>query len=392
MTTARLLHPPAEVVQEPSLRELVVCSLEPWDDVWRRNQFLADELLRRVPLLRLLFVEPPADVLFELSRRRRPVGARIRVLRDDGRLHTLRPLKPLPRRLGSFSDWWIQRSVVDAARRLGFTRPTLWLNDVNYAPLIRRMQWPCVYDVTDDWLLAPLATREIARLRALDQVALADAAEVVVCSPALAASRGEGRAVTLIPNGVDAEHFGRARPRPVDLPPEPTAVYVGTLHEARLDVDLVIALARSLRTLSVVLVGPDALARPAGRRLASEPNIHLLGPKAYAEVPAYLQHANVLVVPHLVTAFTESLDPIKAYECLAVDTPTVATPVAGFRELGGSITVAPRDSFAKAVEATLSAPLTRRAEGAGAGWDERARMFELVLIRAGDTATRSPRQ
>ncbi len=49
-------------------------------------------------------------------------------------------------------------------------------------------------------------------------------------------------------------------------------------------------------------------------------------------VPGYLQHADVLVVPHLVTPFTDSLDPIKLYEYRAVGRPVVATPVAGVRD------------------------------------------------------------
>jgi glycosyltransferase involved in cell wall biosynthesis len=107
-------------------------------------------------------------------------------------------------------------------------------------------------------------------------------------------------------------------------------------------------------------------------------------------VPAYLQHADVLLVPHRVTPFTESLDPIKAYECLAVETPVVATPVAGFRELAGYVTVAPRESFVTAVEATLSDPPRRSAAGgpAPASWADRARTFELILMRAGDDAAR----
>ena len=58
--------------------------------------------------------------------------------------------------------------------------------------------------------------------------ALAGAAEVVVCSPDLARSRGARRDVTLVPNAVDATHLRRARQRPVDLPEGPTAVYVGS--------------------------------------------------------------------------------------------------------------------------------------------------------------------
>ncbi len=395
MSTARRLVTTADGAEAPAdaspLRELVVCSLEPWDDVWRRNQFLAEELLRRRPALRILFVEPAADVLFELSRRRRPTGAHTSVLRG-GRLYAFRPLKPLPRRCGSFSDRWLHRSVVVATQRLGFTQPTLWLNDVNYAPLIRRTRWPSVYDVTDDWLLAPFAPREIARLQALDALALDDADEVVVCSPALAASRGRDRAVILIPNGVDTEHFRRARPRPADLAPAPTAVYVGTLHESRLDVELIIELAQSVSSLSVVLVGPDALSAAARARLEAQPTIFVLGPRAYADVPAYLQHADIVIVPHLVTPFTESLDPIKAYECLAVQTPTVATPVAGFRELGASIRVASRESFVSAVQETLAAPLPRYAATDAASWEDRARAFERALMRAGGRAGHEVRQ
>ena len=211
-------------------------------------------------------------------------------------------------------------------------RPMLWINDVTYAPLIARTGWPSLYDVTDDWLLAPFEPRQLQRLRRLDALALAQADEVVVCSPALAESRGTTRPVSLVPNGVDVEHFRRPRPRPPDLPAAPTAVYVGSLHEARLDVELVADLADALPQLNVVLVGPDSLDRESHDLLARRPSMHLLGARPYADVPAYLQHADVVIVPHRVSPFTESLDPIKAYECLAITTPTVATPVAGFRE------------------------------------------------------------
>ena len=59
----------------------------------------------------------------------------------------------------------------------------------------------------------------------------------------------------------------------------------------------------------------------------------LLGAREHTAVPAYLKNADVLVVPHVVTEFTDSLDPIKVYEYLAAGRPVVSTPVAGFREL-----------------------------------------------------------
>jgi hypothetical protein len=99
-------------------------------------------------------------------------------------------------------------------------------------------------------------------------------------------------------------------------------------------------------------------------------------------VPGYLQHADVVFIPHLVNAFTETLDPVKAYECLAIGQPTVATPVAGFRELADSLTVAPRESLVDAVAAALAGNGMSHAPSAVPTWDDRASVFESVLTRA----------
>lgn len=365
-----------------ALRELVVCSLDPWDEVWRRNQFFTDILLQRHPDLRVLFVEPPADPLFDLSGRHRPTFPRLRKLPPDGRLRTFRPLKPLPRKVGPLADRLVLAQVRATARVLGFSRPILWVNDVTYAPLIASTNWPALYDVTDDWLLAPFSSRELERLRRLDDMATREAAEVVVCSPALAKSRGASRPVTLIPNGVDVDHFRRPRDRPSDLPGSPVAVYVGSLHDARLDVGLIGNVARALPEVSFAFVGPNSLSDESRRVFEELSNVFSLGPRPYERVPGYLQHADVVIVPHQVSPFTESLDPIKAYECLAVSTPTVATPVAGFRELRAALHVVDREVFAERIAEVLSqrAPTTTAAQPAG--WRERATEFEQALARA----------
>jgi glycosyltransferase involved in cell wall biosynthesis len=368
--------------EKAALRELVVCSLEAWDDVWRRNQFFTDILLRRNSTLRVLFIEPAADPLFDLWSRRAPVLPRLRSISADGRLLAFRPLKPLPRRFGHVADTLVRSQVELATRLVGFSRPTLWINDVTYAPLIARTRWPSIYDVTDDWLLAPFSPRELERLQRLDELALAEADEVVVCSPALAATRGARRPVSLVPNGVDVEHFRRPRARPHDLPESPVAVYVGSLHDSRIDVGVVIELAEALPQLRLVFVGPNSLSHRSQRLLDALPNVLLLGARPYRDVPAYLQHADVVIVPHRVTPFTESLDPIKAYESLAVGVPTVATPVSGFRGLDGAVTVATGPSFTAAVESTLTEPPKQRPVSELVSWEERAREFEQVAICA----------
>jgi teichuronic acid biosynthesis glycosyltransferase TuaH len=249
-----------------------------------------------------------------------------------------------------------------------------------------------LYDVTDDWLLAPFAPRELERLRQLDSLALAVADEVVVCSQALAVSRGAQRAVSLVPNGVDVEHFRRPRPRPHDLPELPIAVYVGSLHDARIDVELVVELARALPQLSLVFVGPNSLGDQSQRIFNEIPNVLLLGPRPYDEVPAYLQHADIVIVPHRISPFTESLDPIKVYECLVVDTPTVATPVAGFRDYPSQLNIADRDVFAARVADRLVRPVPPVHKVEPPNWENRAEAFEGVLSRAAADSVRTTRR
>jgi glycosyltransferase involved in cell wall biosynthesis len=156
-------------------------------------------------------------------------------------------------------------------------------------------------------------------------------------------------------------------------------VYVGTLHRERLDVSLVARLAQALPA-HVVLVGPIAL-DAAGIAELRDAGVALLGPRPYAEIPAYLQHAGVVVVPHLVNDFTESLDPIKAYECLAVGRPTVTTPVAGLRDLGEPVHVVGPDGFVAAVSELLAAPRPTVVVDVPT-WRERALAFAEALRAA----------
>jgi teichuronic acid biosynthesis glycosyltransferase TuaH len=370
------------------LRELVVCSLKAWDQVWNRNNFLTDALLRRNPDLRVLFVEPPVDPLFDLSKRRRPALPRLRTITSDGRLRVLRPIKSLPRRVGPLSDALLRIQVRAAARQFRLSKPVLWINDVTYAPLVRQTGWRSVYDVSDDWLLAPFAKREIGRLRELDELALEAADQVIVCSKALADTRGATRSVWLVPNAVDVAHFRKPRPHPGDLPSKPVALYAGTAHDARIDVALVAELAEALPDVSIVFVGPNALSRSSQQLLDRIPNVVFLGPRPYLELPAYLHHADVLIVPHLVTPFMESLDPIKAYECMAIPTPTVATPLPGFREHPGAFHVVPREKFPARVAQVLSGRSRPTAEVEPPSWEERAEVFEAALRAALETPKR----
>lgn len=364
-------------------RDLVVLSLEPWDDVWRRNQYLVDGLLRHDPSLRVLFVEPSNDVLHSVvSGRGVKRGRGLRAAHGyDGRLRLFQPDKVLPRVAGPAADALLRRDVLRAVAQSDLAEPLLWVNDPSWAGLVASTGWPSLYDMTDDWLAADRPARELERIASNEAVLMRRCRVVVVCSTGLLHTRGEERDVVLIPNAVDVSRYRLPRKRPTDLP-ERSALYVGTLHEDRLDVELVLRTADAAASVqgSVVLVGPSALAASNAERLASHPAVVMLGPQPFAEVPAYLQHASVLMVPHVVSAFTDSLDPIKLYEYLAVGRPVVSTPVAGFRSLESeALTVTDGEGFPVAVAALLSDPEPTILEEDVPDWSSRVAAYAEVL-------------
>lgn len=127
------------------------------------------------------------------------------------------------------------------------------------------------------------------------------------------------RRTALIPNGVNFSHFaGKARAMPVDLAaiPRPIAVYVGAIEEW-FDFELVREASRQLPGVSFVLIGPEKLAR---ERLHGLPNVHLLGRRKYDDLPAYLQHCDVGIIPFNVrghATLINHVNPLKLYEYLA---------------------------------------------------------------------------
>src|SRR5262249_503157 len=98
------------------------------------------------------------------------------------------------------------------------------------------------------------------------------------------------------PNGVDFHHYASRRLPP---PPEysrltgPIPVHLCVLP-SRFHFAWIRAAGSRLPQLSFVLVGPDTLARKECRGVK---NVHLLGFRDHALVPAYLQHAHVGLVP-----------------------------------------------------------------------------------------------
>lgn len=346
-----------------SIETVALLSLEPWDQVWRRNQHLASGLVSSCAARRVLYISPPVGGAQLRSTRATPLPG----------IDVVTPPLLFPRRYGGHRllAAWLRRAVRDA--------DVVWVNDPVAGRGLLAMSKPLVYDVTDDWRCMPQRDRQRAAIVAAED-ALARRATTVVCSPTLAErwKTRYGVDATLIPNAVDVDAIRTASPRVYD-DHLPAAVYVGTLHENRLDVGLVEALARD-RATQVHLVGPDHLQEASRARLVAA-GVTIHGAVSSAEVPAWLTGADVLICPHLVDEFTMSLDAIKAHEYLATDEPIVATASCGFQSLTApGLTLAGSTAFVAAVRAAVgTGPFDR---GPQPPWADSVMRFASVLRAA----------
>ena len=371
------------------MRDVIFISLENWDGIWRRNQFLCAEWLRRFPEMRLLFVGRPKDISHAV-RTASVAGLRRPLLSRESEfsgLAVLNPLKLFPNSLPgcrTLNLALLRFQILQAARRVGLRSPLLWINDHCAAPLAGRLgERAVVYDITDDWTLMPAnVENERRRIREMDAALCHRADLVVVCSKALEVSRKSlCRKMIMVPNGVDAAHYRSCLSQRGKTSGAPVFGYIGTLHADRLDLGLVVELARRRTDARVVLCGPDFLTEEDRKALRAASNIELREQVHYRDVPEVIAEFDVCILPHRCTPFTESLNPIKLWEYLASGKPVVATPVAGFRERAHLCHLAQgADAFVRAcAEALVEDPArisARQREAESNSW--RARSEQLL--------------
>jgi glycosyltransferase involved in cell wall biosynthesis len=129
--------------------------------------------------------------------------------------------------------------------------------------------------------------------------------------------------------GVDVAHFGSALTRELKLPPEiaelgpaPVLGYFGVIDE-RIDYELLAKLADARSDWHIVMVGPTAKVDPA--EFPKRANLHFIGGRSYAQLPAFAKGFSVAMMPFALNAATEFINPTKALEYMAAGRPVVST-------------------------------------------------------------------
>jgi glycosyltransferase involved in cell wall biosynthesis len=305
---------------------IVHCHLR-WDGVWQRPQQFLSRLSQRH---RVLFVEGPnlresdeAPTCELLPVSAYPNVTVLRTFFPSSRFHD-----------GQWVDSERCRLLQEALRGPlagKFDRPVQWFYDPMAAPahISKFHERAVVYDCMDELSQFKFAPPEIIT-RERELLAKAD----VVFAGGRRMCQSKSR---FNPNchfygcGVDVKHFSQARAAQTEVPQdiqfgEGTFVlgYFGVVDE-RLDYELIGKLAEANPHWHVAIIGPACKVDPS--HFPQHPNLHWLGRREYAQLPAYTKGFDVCLMPFAMNEATEYINPTKALEYMATGRPIVSTPV-----------------------------------------------------------------
>jgi glycosyltransferase involved in cell wall biosynthesis len=190
--------------------------------------------------------------------------------------------------------------------------------------LRERRDWRIVYDCMDEWADFPAIGRELL----VEEERLVRVADLVTVTAALLEQKWKGvaRNCMLVRNGVDFDFFARhCTPNGIlEGIKRPIVGYYGALADW-VDLELIAGVARRRPDWNFVLLGDIFVKDLAG--LDALPNVQLLGRRPYQEMPKYLYHFDVCLVPFKLNDVTHAVDPVKFYEYISAGKPVVAVPL-----------------------------------------------------------------
>jgi glycosyltransferase involved in cell wall biosynthesis len=308
---------------------------------------------------------------------------------SDAEPANLIPMAPLPwrwarplYRLGYNQLLWTLPSIAGLLRRQGIRRPDLLIIDQPYFVGLERSlnARTTLYRATD--LYAEM-TNDATCVAAEKEILRSADGWIATSQPVFDHLHrlAPGKPGLLLENGVDTGHFSTEQPLPSEYRsmPGPRLIYAGAI-DRRFDAAAARKLAIAMPEASILLIG--LVEDGAGEALAQGGplgNLHLLGPRPYASLPGYFQHADaglILLNDHPANG---GRSPMKLYEYAAAGLPVVSRGTGEIARRGDSFVFLYNGSD-EVIDATARA-LTKRAElgtalrdaAMSASWSAKAR-------------------
>ena len=287
----------------------------------------------------------------------------------------------------------LELQVGRAIERLGLRRVISFIYNPTAGVVARRLgEELVVYHCVDEFTAMAGVPPQLAESedRLLDKADL-----VIVSSERLLRAKAPRCARSiLVRHGVAFDHFRKALAPSTRVPseleglPRPILGYFGLLGGDWVDVGLLDRVAEHFASGSLVLLGE--VSTDLGP-LRARPNVHLLGRRPFASLPAYCKGFDVALNPFPINEVTLASNPLKVREYLAAGLPVVSTRIPEVARLDEVRIADDRESFLGAIEDALWEPGPKAERGLSMraqSWE--ARLDEITEAIVALPARRRP--
>ncbi|MBK9071775.1 MAG: glycosyltransferase [Myxococcales bacterium] len=252
--------------------------------------------------------------------------------------------------LAAMVRWW--------THRLSFGAYDLWTFLPTTAPYVGHLgETFSAYYCVDEWSL--FSNVDGAHVAAAERELLGRVDATFAINSALADNKRAHCPHTFeAPHGVAYDVFraalepSLATPADIAHVPRPHLGFYGTLQDW-VDYELLAHVARAMPHASIILLG-QVLADVGP--IANLPNVHILGQRPHAALPAYCKSFDVGLIPYKQIERMKYVNPIKLREYLAAGLPVVTTPLTSAAAYPLDVTIANTPTlFVSAIAAALDA-------------------------------------
>ncbi len=328
-------------------RDIIIVGQQPWDvEIGSNCKNIAIEFSKNN---RVLYVNSPLDRITSIKEKNdHKIQKRINVIRGkenglvviENNLWNLYPNKMVEsinwinsQRIfeifNRFNNKLFARSILKAIDFLEFTNIILFNdNDIFKSFYLKEMLQPTtsIYYSRDNIIIVDYWKKHGEKLEpeliAKSNICLANSSYMAnYCKQYNPNSYNIGQ-------GCDIHEFSNLKnltiPDDIQFLNKPIIGYVGALIGLRLNISILIEIAKNKPDWSIVLVGPedDAFKESELHQLS---NVYFLGPKSTNDLPSYINSFSVCVNPQILSQVTIGNYPRKIDEYLAMGKPVVAT-------------------------------------------------------------------
>ena len=196
-----------------------------------------------------------------------------------------------------------------------------------------------IYYCVDDWINYPGFDRH--RVAAMENELFETVDAVVATSRWLEKKKRQGCPSLYLPQGVDFDHFSRARDSNQTIPElskirKPIVGFFGLISEW-VDLDLIKFLASEFTEVSFVLIGTADVSTES---ISAVPNIHQFGSVPYEKLPIWAKYFDVGLIPFLTNDLTRAVNPLKLMEYYALGLPVLSTRLPDLEDQAGPLFLA----------------------------------------------------